>query len=184
MPLRGERDGGAQKPTTRNEWGRSAATDRQFGRHWEGPIEVATAVAEREAVRSSNTRKRYQNAIARPHRDRRHERPLSPSLLAGIFPRGLGGCSPYISTGTIAASLPIGGTMQSGIRSSPLLVLHLAVELGGSETGPERTPGDRASAAGASSGDYWANAAPVHGPEVSMLKIKPGTRRLRPQHRN
>ncbi len=49
--LRGEEDGSPAKPPTRAERGRSAASDRRFGRHWEDIVAAATAVAERGDAR-------------------------------------------------------------------------------------------------------------------------------------
>lgn len=47
--LRGAREGGgAAKPPTRSEMGRSAASERRFNRRWEALVAAATAVAARE----------------------------------------------------------------------------------------------------------------------------------------
>ncbi len=43
--LRGARDAGQRKPPTRAERGRSAASDRRFGRRWEALVAAAAAVA-------------------------------------------------------------------------------------------------------------------------------------------
>ena len=59
--LRGERE--AAKPPTRAERGRSAASDRRFGRRWETLVAAATAVAAREDARWQKRRRVFDSLL-------------------------------------------------------------------------------------------------------------------------
>ena len=61
--LRGARDAGQRKPPTRAERGRSAASDRRFGRRWEALVAAAAAVAAREDARWQKRRRVFDSLL-------------------------------------------------------------------------------------------------------------------------